>query len=91
MSDTELTIAHELFPRSANLVEFCRAFELHKAACAIRLEQNSQTKAHHPALSDEQLAQRVALLEVPLRLVLNSRDKVLDKFCRDWVKARPNE
>ncbi len=78
------TSALKLYPNLPDhqyITEFEQAYELHIAAGASRLMRNRQVD---PAA----MQQRRALLDIITEMLVNERNKALDKFCTSWLKYR---
>ena len=67
------------------LTQFTDAYELHRAASAIRMARNASPPQGMPP---EIHTQRKAILDISTQLLVNRRNKALDAFCTAWLRHR---
>lgn len=75
----------DTYPKAVNPVLFEEAYLLHKAASETYRQQNKSPSAGR---SPEQTSQRNSILEIAAQLLVLERNKLLDRFCVDWLCFR---
>lgn len=76
--------SHPVLPDRQYITEFVWAYELHIAASGTSLLRNRPV----PDMTAEKLAARNNILNLNVALLIDARDKALDKFCASWIKHR---
>lgn len=74
----------DTFPAGTDINALKEGYELHIAITTSGRFRNAPSNT----LSEAQLVQRRAILDVNTRLLLKARDNALDEFAISWVKAR---
>lgn len=75
----------DLYPSEVNPVLFTDAFKLHEGASGTyRLANRRPPEGEKPEVT----AQRKAILTIAAQLQVMDRDRLLDEFCRDWLRFR---
>lgn len=81
----------ELYPRQVNPIHFEEAYLLHKAA-SHTLRSSYPTDESGKLIPSSTAApsqlQRGAVLKIAAQLMVLERNKLLDRFCVEWLKYR---
>ena len=72
------------FPVGTDVLALVEGYELHKAATTSGRFRNIPATT----LSEAQVAQRRAIIDINYRLLINARDKAFDEFAVSWIRAR---
>lgn len=80
-----MSIQDDLHPSGVHLTHLSDAYEAHNAACLVK-RKSAMASLHH--IEDSQTRLQRVMLESASKLLIQERDRLLDEFCKEWLRYR---